>query len=97
MSHFNSSKALDSLNHCQLLIKLQSFGIRYYVHYLMKVSLARYTLYVKIWDRRPDKLEVASRAPEWLVLGPRSFLPLIKGQDPLKYHPAVPWPPVSRW
>ena len=68
------SKAFDTIDHNNLLLKLDRYGIRGNANCLIKSYLSNRIQYTEIHDEKSDPLTVLFGVPQGSVLGPLLFL-----------------------
>ena len=68
------SKAFDTIDHSNLLVKLDRYGIRGNANCLIKSYLSNRVQYTEIHNERSDTLTIKFGVPQGSVLGPLLFL-----------------------
>ena len=68
------SKAFDTIDHGNLLVKLDRYGIRGNANCLIKSYLSNRVQYTEIHDEKSDPLTIKYGVPQGSVLGPLLFL-----------------------
>ena len=68
------SKAFDTIDHCNLLVKLNRYGIRGNANSLIKSYLSNRVQYTEIHGEKSDSLTIKYGVPQGSVLGPLLFL-----------------------
>ena len=68
------SKAFDTIDHGNLLVKLSRYGIRGNANLLIKSYLSNRVQYTEIHSEKSDPLTIKYGVPQGSVLGPLLFL-----------------------